>query len=67
MTSLHFNNHSSSKQSKEQFGSQIFDAILRENYREIIITIDDGDGDFWKYTLNVDVKRVNEVTQIKEN
>jgi hypothetical protein len=50
MTSLHFNNHSSSKQSKEQFGSQIFDAILRENYREIIITIDDGDGDFWKYT-----------------
>jgi hypothetical protein len=67
MKSLHFNNHISSKQTKESFGKEIFEAIFRESDGQIIITVDDGDGDVWKYTLTIDVERLKTVTQIKEN
>jgi hypothetical protein len=66
-THLHFNNHISSKQDVNKFARDLFDAITQSPGYLITFTIDDGDGDVWKYELVKDCERMEHITQIKEN
>lgn len=63
---LHLNNHRSSKQDQTKFAVDLFNAIF-DGTGTITFTVDDGDGDVWKYTIDVDVEHLKAVTQIKEN
>lgn len=67
MKSLHLNNHISSKQDINKFARELFDLIVQSGHRDITMSIDDGDGDVWKYKIEVSSNRVPEVQQIKEN
>lgn len=67
MEHLHFNNHITSKQDLNKFSRELLDLIVQSGKRTITMSIDDGDGDVWKYEINVSSTRVPEVTQIKEN
>ena len=67
MKSLHLNNHISSKQDINKFAKDLFDAIVKSGYRTITMSIDDGDGDVWKYYIEVTSDRVPTVSQIQEN
>lgn len=64
---LHFNNHASSKQDINKFAKELFDLIVQSGHRTITVSIDDGDGDVWKYEILVQSNRVPEIQQIKEN
>lgn len=74
MNNLHFNNHISSLQDMERslqdmerFAMKVFLEITNNKQGIFQISIDDGDGDVWKYTITIDVDRVKEVQQITEN
>lgn len=67
MKSLHFNNHTSSLQDMEKFAMKVFLEVTNNKEGVFQMSIDDGDGDIWKYTIVVDCDRVKEVTQITEN
>lgn len=67
MKSLHFNNHISSLQDMEKFAMKVFLEVTNNKEGVFQISIDDGDGDVWKYTIVVDCGRVKEVQQITEN
>lgn len=67
MASIHFNNHISSKQDIDKFARELFDLIVQSGKRTITMSVDDGDGDVWKYNIEVSSNRVPEVQQIKEN
>lgn len=64
---LHFNNHTSSKQDINRFAKDLFDLIVQSGCRTITMSVDDGDGDVWKYEIYVSSNRVPEVQQINEN
>lgn len=40
---------------------------MQDKDKLVIFSVDDGDGDVWKYELAIDVKRLKEISQIKEN
>lgn len=67
MEHLHFNNHITSKQDTNRFARELFDAIVQSGHRTIIMSIDDGDGDVWKYEIQVSSNRVPEINQLNEN
>lgn len=67
MEHLHFNNHITSKQDLSKFAKDVFDTILKYHNGSFSLSIDDGDGDVWKYEISVSSNRVPEITQIKEN
>lgn len=67
MEHLHFNNHITSKQDLNKFAKDVFDTILKYNNGSFTLSIDDGDGDIWKYEILVSSNRVPEIAQIKEN
>jgi hypothetical protein len=66
-TSIHYNNDIHSKQSYEEFAKKLMDAIVEKGAKEIILSIDDGDGDIYKHTISVSSERVPAIAQIKEN
>jgi len=65
--SIHFNNHVSSKQDTDKFARRLFDLIVQSGERDITMSIDDGDGDIWKYEIYIDVSRIPQIKQLKEN
>lgn len=67
MTHVHLNNHISSKQDIHKFAKELFDLIVQSGHRTITMSIDDGDGDVWKYEIDVHSNRVPEIQQLKEN
>jgi len=67
VTHLHFNNHISSKQDFNKFARQLADAIIFNGNKIVTVSVDDGDGDVWKYEITIDSNRVAEVKQINEN
>lgn len=67
MKNLHLNNSSKSQQSIDKFAMNVFLEITNNKEGEFQISIDDGDGDVWKYTVSIHYERVNTVTQITEN
>lgn len=67
MKHLHLNNHVSSKQSVDEFAKKIFNTITQDSSGKISFSIDDGDGDVWKYQIVVFCERVKSIRQIKEN
>lgn len=67
MKHIHFNNHSSSKQDVKQFASDVLTQITENKDGIFTISMDDGDGDVWKYEIHVYCEQVKEVTQITEN
>lgn len=67
MKNLHFNNHISSLQDMEKFAMKVFLEITNNKEGEFQMSIDDGDGDVWKYTITIDHERIKTVTQITEN
>ncbi len=58
MKDLIYKNHKSANQTKEEFAVQLLDAIMKNKDGIVDFTVDDGDGDVWKYVLDVDVFRV---------
>jgi hypothetical protein len=67
MKSLHFNNHIRSKQDSKEFADKVFKEIMQNKDRVFQITVDDGDGDVWKITVETTCECVKTVTQIQEN
>lgn len=67
MAHIHLNNHISSKQDVNKFSRELFDLIVQSGHRTITMSIDDGDGDVWKYEIEVTSNRLLEVQQIKDN
>lgn len=68
MKNLHFNNHISSKQDYNKLAKMLLDAIIGQGEREITLTVDDGDGDVWKYEMDISCERVENIsTPITEN
>lgn len=67
MQSIHLNNHVSSKQDINKFARDLFDLIVQSGHRTITMSIDDGDGDVWKYEISVSSDRLPQINQIKEN
>lgn len=57
---LHFNNSSSSKQSLAEFSQQVYNEIVARG-GTFTISVDDGDGDVYKYTISVDCERVENI------
>ena len=66
MKSIHYNNHVTSK-SNPDFAKLILREILENVDGQFQISVDDGDGDIWKYTIYVECEKINHITQIKEN
>jgi hypothetical protein len=66
-THLHLNNHVTSQQSTNDLCWDLFIAVTQKKDGIITLSIDDGDGDVWKYTINVESERLKNVNQIKEN
>ena len=67
-TKIHYNNHISSRHDHAAIAVKLFNAILEKgDGHEIIMLVDDGDGDTWKYTINVDVEYMDAIQQLKEN
>jgi hypothetical protein len=66
-TSIHYNNSIHSKQSYEEVAMKLILAIVEKGSDENILSMDDGDGDVWKYTIIVSSERVKAIAQIKEN
>jgi len=50
---LHFNNHISGEESKEEFALRLFNAIMDCKDGFIELTVDDGDGDLWKHYIDI--------------
>lgn len=67
MKHLHYLNHSSTKKDPKDFALSLFNAVLETGEGQITMSVDDGDGDIWKYTINIDVEYLKNVKQIKEN
>ena len=67
MAHIHLNNHISSKQDINKFARELFDLIIQSGQRNITMSIDDGDGDVWKYEIEVSSNRVPQIQQLKEN
>jgi hypothetical protein len=67
MKNFHLNNNSKSKQDINKLASKILTAIFEENDGMIILSVDDGDGDVWKYQIHVDCDHVPAIRQIDEN
>lgn len=67
MASIHLNNHISSKQDINKFAKELFDLIVQSGHRDITMSIDDGDGDVWRYNIIVTSDRVPQVQQLNEN
>jgi hypothetical protein len=67
MKHLHFNNYAPAKQDPKKFAMDLFDAIMQTGTGIITMSIDDGDGDIWKYTIDIDVEHMKNIVQIKEN
>jgi hypothetical protein len=56
-----------SKQDEKAIAVQMLEAIINNSEGQIILTVDDGDGDVWKYTLDISCERIDKVTQVIEN
>lgn len=67
MKSLHYNNSVKSKQKLSDVGNEMIRAILESGEREIILSVDDGDGDVWKYYLSVSSDKIDPIIQLNEN
>lgn len=67
MKHLHFNNHSSSKQCVNQFASEVLTQITENKDGIFTLSMDDGDGDVWKYEIHIYCERIKNVNQITEN
>lgn len=67
MITLHYDNRSSSKQDEKLFALRLLKEILSNPNGSFLLTVDDGDGDVWKYTIAVDSERVKNIQQISEN
>jgi hypothetical protein len=68
MKNLHFNNSSKSKQSTSVFALQVLTEILENRDNAFTLSIDDGDGDVWKHTIEVRSERIKSITTpITEN
>lgn len=67
MKSLHYNNSLKSKQELASVGHELIKAVLESGEREIILSVDDGDGDVWVYRITVSCDRIEQVIQITEN
>lgn len=64
---IHLNNQVSSRQDINKFAKELFDLIVQSGHREITMSIDDGDGDVWKYNIIVTSDRVPHIQQLNEN
>ena len=67
MKSLHYNNSLKSKQELASVGHELIKAVLESGEREIILSVDDGDGDVWKYYLTISSDKIDPIIQINEN
>jgi len=67
MKHLHFNNYAPAKQDPKKFGLELFQTILETGDGIITMSVDDGDGTIWKYTISFEVEHMKSITQIKEN
>jgi len=67
MKNLHFNNSVESKQSLNEFALSVFREITQTKDGGFQISVDDGDGDVYKYTITKECVRVPLVNQIPEN
>lgn len=67
MRHLHFNNSSKSGQDVNKFAKQLLDEVFQNKDGIITISVDDGDGDVWKYELHVYSEHKPELCQITEN
>ena len=66
-TSFYFHNELTSKQDEKAMAVQMLEAIINNSGDTITLTVDDGDGDVWKYTLDISCERIDKVTQVIEN
>lgn len=64
---LHYLNHASTKKDPKDFALSLFHAILETGDGQVTMSVDDGDGDVWKYTIDIEVEHLKTVTQIKDN
>lgn len=68
MKHLHFNNSIHSKQDINEFSRSILTQIMNNREGLFTLSINDGDGDVYKYTISVDCERVENIkTPINEN
>ena len=67
MASIHYNNSVTSKQKFSDVARELLRLIIEEGEREINLSVDDGDGDVWKYSISIESKLVSEINQLKEN
>lgn len=65
MRHLHLNNHISSKQSIDEFAKKVFQELM--SGKDFTVSVDDGDGYVWKYTIIVDCSRIETLKQVTEN
>lgn len=64
---LYYNNHISSQQDQNRFFKDLFEAVIDNSGGIITMVVDDGDGDIWKYTIDIECERIDKVTQVIEN
>lgn len=67
MKSLHYNNHITSKQKFDDVAIELLSQIIECGQKQILLSVDDGDGSIWKYTIEVDCKIVKQASQLNEN
>ena len=63
MKHIHFNNHISSKKDVKDFASEVLTQIMQNKDGIFSFSIDDGDGDVYKYEIHVYSDRVKNITQ----
>lgn len=63
MKTLHFNNHVSNQLTPQQFACEVFTQIQQNKDGVFSITVDDGDGDVYKYEIHVYAERLENITQ----
>ncbi|MCA6430341.1 MAG: hypothetical protein IM613_12980 [Cytophagales bacterium] len=67
MISLHYNNHVISKQHISGVANALIEAIIEKGERDIVLSVDDGDGVVWKYTVSVECEQIKSIQQLNEN
>ena len=64
---FYFNNSSESGQSFEKFAVDVMQHLFENEVDEIVLAVDDGDGDTGLYTLDVSHEWMKGFVQCKEN
>jgi 1,4-alpha-glucan branching enzyme len=63
MKHIHINNHISSKKPLQDSANEVLTQILENKDGIFTISVDDGDGDLYKYEIHVYCDRVKNITQ----